>query len=244
MYSFLISNYGLFNITKFLWFEKIQPLLGQKFVKFSRWRFGKSKTSKSHSEINWPLEQKQKFKNAFHHLMAFMISVVHNFVNNDCTTPKKQKLRNEINWNEIKWIFNSQKKPITATEKKTVVKIWNEKWFEKKNHHHSTIQPFFDTTKKMNNNEKKWIVIQFGLKYLKRTSLCTWKVHIPFLSTTLQNTAQSRAKNAFFASKIKKVVKQLLAKMILKKQKTFWFSSNKYTNLPPFPSNVGVHIFA
>lgn len=72
--------------------------------------------------------------------------------------------------------------------------------------------------------KKKWIVIQFGLKYLKRTSLCTWKVHIPFLSTTLQNTAQSRAKkNAFFASKIKKVVKQLLAKMILKKQKHFGF---------------------
>ena len=87
----------------------------------------------------------------------------------------------------------------------------------KKNYHHSTIQPFFDTTKKLNNNEKKWIVIQFGLKYLKRTSLCTWKVHIPFLSTTLQNTAQSRAKNAFFASKIKKLSNNYWPKWFWKK---------------------------
>ena len=155
--------------------------------------------------------------------MAFMISVVHNFVNNDCTTPKKQKLRNEINWNEIKWIFNSQKKPITATEKKTVVKIWNEKWFEKKNHHHSTIQPFFDTTKKMNNNEKKWIVIQFGLKYLKRTSLCTWKVHIPFLSTTLQNTAQSRAKKCLFCIQNKKSCQTIIGQNDFEKKSHFGF---------------------
>ena len=145
---------------------------------------------------------------------------------------KKQKLRNEINWNEIKWIFNSQKKPITATEKKNSCEKMKWKMIWKKNHHHSTIQPFFDTTKKMNNNEKKWIVIQFGLKYLKRTSLCTWKVHIPFLSTTLQNTAQSRAKNAFFASKIKKVVKQLLAKMILKKSH-FGFPPISILTYPP-----------
>ena len=143
--------------------------------------------------------------------MAFMISVVHNFVNNDCTTPKKQKLRNEINWIELKlneFSTARKNKPLSLPlKKKTVVKIWSEKWFEKKNHHHhSTIQPFFDTTKKWIIMKKKiWIVIKFGLTYLKRTSLCTWKVHIPFLSTTLQNTAQSRAKNAFFASKIKKL---------------------------------------
>ena len=29
--------------------------LGQKFIKFLRWFFGKFKTSKSHSENNWPL---------------------------------------------------------------------------------------------------------------------------------------------------------------------------------------------
>ena len=85
--------------------------------------------------------------------MAFMISVVHNFVNNDCTTPKKQKLRNEINWNEIKWIFNSQKKPITATEKKTVVKIWNEKWFEKKIIIIQQSSPFLIP-------QKKWIIMK------------------------------------------------------------------------------------
>jgi len=87
----------------------------------------------------------------------------------------------------------------------------------KKNHHHSTIQPFFDTTKKMNNNEKKWIVIQFGLKYLKRTSLCTWKVHIPFLKYNSPKHCPISRKKCLFCIKNKKVVKQLLAKMILKK---------------------------
>ena len=141
--------------------------------------------------------------------------------------------------------FSTARKNPSLPLKKPVVKIWNEKWFEKKNHHHSTIQPFFDTTKKMNNNEKKWIVIQFGLKYLKRTSLCTWKVHIPFLSTTLQNTAQSRAKKCLFCIQNKKVVKQLLAKMILKKtKKHFGFPPISILTYPPFPSNIGVHIFA
>ena len=135
---------------------------------------------------------------------------------------KKQKLRNEINWIELKlneFSTARKNKPLSLPlKKKPVVKIWSEKWFEKKNHHHSTIQPFFDTTKKWIIMKKKiWIVIKFGLTYLKRTSLCTWKVHIPFLSTTLQNTAQSRAKKCLFCIQNKKVVKQLLAKMILKK---------------------------
>ena len=30
-------------------------ILGQKFIKFLRWFFGKFKTTKSHSEISWPL---------------------------------------------------------------------------------------------------------------------------------------------------------------------------------------------
>ena len=130
---------------------------------------------------------------------------------------KNKKLRNEINWNWIKWIFNSQKKPITATEKNQLWK-YEMKNDLKKYHHHSTIQPFFDTTKKWIIMKKKiWIVIKFGLTYLKRTSLCTWKVHIPFLSTTLQNTAQSRAKNAFFASKIKKLSNNYWPKWFWKK---------------------------
>ena len=137
----------------------------------------------------------------------------------------------ELKLNELKFQTARKNKPLSLPLKKTVVKIWNEKWFEKKNHHRSTIQPFFDTTKKWIIMKKKWIVIKFGLTYLKRTSLCTWKVHIPFLSTTLQNTAQSRAKtNAFFASKIKKLSNNYWPKWFWKKP--VWFSSNKYTNLP------------
>ena len=83
--------------------------------------------------------------------------------------------------------------------------------------------------------KKKWIVIQFGLKYLKRTSLCTWKVHIPFLSTTLQNTAQSRAKKCLFCIQNKKSCQTIIGQNDFEKTKTFWFSSNKYTNLPLFP---------
>ena len=138
----------------------------------------------------------------------------------------------EIKFNEFSTARKNTSLPL---KKKTVVKIQNEKWFEKKNHHHSIIQPFFDTTKKMNNNEKKWIVIQFGLKYLKRTSLCTWKVHIPFLSTTLQNTAQSRAKNAFFASKIKKLSNNYWPKWFWKNKKHFGFPPISILTYPPFP---------
>ena len=154
--------------------------------------------------------------------MAFMISVVHNFVNNDCTTPKKQKLRNEINWNEIKWIFNSQKKPITATEKNSCENMkWKMIW--KKIIIIQQSSPFLIPQKNWIIMKKKWIVIQFGLKYLKRTSLCTWKVHIPFLSTTLQNTAQSRAKKCLFCIQNKKSCQTIIGQMILKKQKHFGF---------------------
>jgi len=121
---------------------------------------------------------------------------------------------------EIKWIevSNSQKKqtPITATEKNSCENMkWKMIWKKKSSSFNNPA--LFWYHKKMNNNEKKWIVIKFGLTYLKRTSLCTWKVHIPFLSTTLQNTAQSRAKNAFFASKIKKLSNNYWPKWFWKK---------------------------
>ena len=144
--------------------------------------------------------------------MAFMISVVHNFVNNDCTTPEKTNPYH-CHWKKQLWKY----------EMKNDLKRKKSSSFNN--------PALFWYHKKMNNNEKKWIVIKFGLTYLKRTSLCTWKVHIPFLSTTLQNTAQSRAKtNAFFASKIKKLSNNYWPKWFWKKP--FWFSSNKYTNLP------------
>ena len=125
----------------------------------------------------------------------------------------------EIKLNE----FSTARKNPSLPLKKTVVKIWNEKWFEKKIIIIQQSSPFLIPQKNWIIMKKKWIVIQFGLKYLKRTSLCTWKVHIPFLSTTLQNTAQSRAKKCLFCIQNKKVVKQLLAKMIFKKQKHFGF---------------------
>ena len=40
-------------------------ILGQKFIKFLRWFFGKTKTPKSHSEINWPLAHCFSFTNFF-----------------------------------------------------------------------------------------------------------------------------------------------------------------------------------
>ena len=137
----------------------------------------------------------------------------------------------EIKLNE----FSTARKNPSLPLKKNSCENMKWKMIWKKNHHHSTIQPFFDTTKKLNNNEKKWIVIQFGLKYLKRTSLCTWKVHIPFLSTTLQNTAQSRAKKCLFCIQNKKKLSNNYWPNDFEKTKTFWFSSNKYTNLPIFP---------
>ena len=56
--------YGLFNVLKtlygavILWFDHFLDS-GQKFVKFFVGFFGKFKTSKRHSEINWPLDIKK-----------------------------------------------------------------------------------------------------------------------------------------------------------------------------------------
>ena len=89
--------------------------------------------------------------------MAFMISVVHNFVNNDCTTPKKQKLRNEINWIELKlneFSTARKNKPLSLPlKKKPVVKIWSEKWFEKKIIIIQQSSPFLIP-------QKKWIIMK------------------------------------------------------------------------------------
>lgn len=120
----------------------------------------------------------------------------------------------EIKLNE----FSTARKNPSLPLKKTVVKIWNEKWFEKKNHHHSTIQPFFDTTKKLNNNEKKMNSNPVWSQILKKNKFMYLKSTYPFFKyNSPKHCPISRKKNAFFASKIKKVVKQLLAKMILKK---------------------------
>ena len=136
----------------------------------------------------------------------------------------------EIKLNE----FSTARKNPSLPLKKTVVKIWNEKWFEKKIIIIQQSSPFLIPQKNWIIMKKKWIVIQFGLKYLKRTSLCTWKVHIPFLSTTLQNTAQSRAKKCLFCIQNKKKLSNNYWPNDFEKTKTFWFFFNKYTNLPLF----------
>jgi len=46
-------------------------------------------------------------------------------------------------------------KPLSLPLKKTVVKIWNEKWFEKKKSSSFNNPALFWYHKKMNNNEKK-----------------------------------------------------------------------------------------
>ena len=91
--------------------------------------------------------------------------------------------------------------------------------------------------KKMNSNPV-WSQI------LKKNKFMYLKSTYPFFKYNSPKHCPISRKKCLFCIQNKKVVKQLLAKMILKKQKTFWFSSNKYTNLPPFPSNIGVHIFA
>ena len=83
--------------------------------------------------------------------MAFMISVVHNFVNNDCT-PKTKK-----NADELKLQQPEQPKHCPL---KTVVK---KKEKEKKNHQNNNPALFLIPQKE--NNEK--IIIKFGLTYLK-----------------------------------------------------------------------------
>ena len=116
---------------------------------------------------------------------------------------------------------------------------------KKRNHHHSTIQPFFDTTKKLNNNEKKMNSNPVWSQILKKNKFMYLKSTYPFFKyNSPKHCPISRKKNAFFASKIKKLSNNYWPKWFWKNKKTFWFSSNKYTNLPPFPSNVGVHSFA
>ena len=54
----------IISIKKGLWLSDLATfkILGQKFIKFLRWLFGKLKTPKSHSEINWPLLLFQQIK--------------------------------------------------------------------------------------------------------------------------------------------------------------------------------------
>jgi hypothetical protein len=84
--------------------------------------------------------------------MAFMISVVHKFVNNDCTTYYSKTF-----WMKLK-SYNNQKNLTTASEKKISCE-------EKKIIQQSS--PFLYYKAKQKNNEK---ILKFGLTYLKRTS--------------------------------------------------------------------------
>ena len=151
--------------------------------------------------------------------MAFMISVVHNFVNNDCTTPKKQKLRNEINWNEMKLNeFSTARKNPSLPLKKNSCENMKWKMIWKKNHHHSTIQPFFDTTKKLNNNEKKMNSNPVWSQILKKNKFMYLKSTYPFFKyNSPKHCPISRKKNAFFASKIKKLSNNYWPKRFWKK---------------------------
>ena len=129
--------------------------------------------------------------------------------------------------------FSTARKNPSLPLKKTVVKIWNEKWFEKKNHHHSTIQPFFDTTKKLNNNEKMnsnpvWSQI------LKKNKFMYLKSTYPFFKYNSPKHCPISRKKCLFCIKNKKVVKQLLAKMILKKSH-FGFPPISILTYPLFP---------
>jgi len=146
----------------------------------------------------------------------------------------KTKKWNWLKLNELKFQTARKNKPLSLPLKKTVVKIWNEKWFEKKKSSFNNPALFW-YHKKMNNNEKKLNSNQVWSHILKKNKfMYSWKVHIPFLSTTLQNTAQSRAKKCLFCIQNKKVVKQLLAKMILKKSH-FGFPPISILTYPFYP---------
>jgi hypothetical protein len=85
--------------------------------------------------------------------MAFMISVVHNFVNNDCTPKTKQK-----NADELKLQQPEQPKHCPL---KTVVKKKRERT---KNHQNNNPALFLIPQKE---NNEIIIIIKFGLTYLK-----------------------------------------------------------------------------
>ena len=138
---------------------------------------------------------------------------------------------------EIKWIeiSNSQKKqtPITATEKNSCENMkWKMIW--KKKNHHSTIQPFFDTTKKMNNNEKKMNSNQVWSHILKKNKFMYLKSTYPFFKYNSPKHCPISRKSCLFCIQNKKVVKQLLAKMILKK-KHFGFPPISILTYPFYP---------
>jgi len=132
-----------------------------------------------------------------------------------------KKLRNEINWIEIKWIeiSNSQKKqtPITATEKNSCENMkWKMIWKKKSSSFNNPA--LFWYHKKMNNNEKKMNSNQVWSHILKKNKFMYLKSTYPFFKyNSPKHCPISRKNKCLFCIQNKKVVKQLLAKMILKK---------------------------
>ena len=101
--------------------------------------------------------------------------------------------------------------------KKPVVKKWNEKWFEKKIIIIQQSSPFLIPQKKLNNNEKKMNSNPVWSQILKKNKFMYLKSTYPFFKYNSPKHCPISRKKCLFCIKNKKVVKQLLAKMILKK---------------------------
>jgi len=122
---------------------------------------------------------------------------------------------------EIKWIevSNSQKKqtPITATEKKQLWKYEIKNDLKKKIIIVQQSSPFLIPQKKLNNNEKKMNSNQVWSHILKKNKFMYLKSTYSFFKYNSPKHCPISRKKCLFCIQNKKVVKQLLAKMILKK---------------------------
>ena len=121
----------------------------------------------------------------------------------------------EIKLNE----FSTARKNPSLPLKKTVVKIWNEKWFEKKIIIIQQSSPFLIP-------QKNWIIMKKKMnsnpvwsQILKKNKFMYLKSTYPFFKyNSPKHCPISRKKNAFFASKIKKLSNNYWPK---------WFWKNK-----------------
>ena len=98
--------------------------------------------------------------------------------------------------------------------------------------------------KKMNNNEKKNMNSnQVWSHILKKNKFMYLKSTYPFFKYNSPKHCPISRKKCLFCIQNKKSCQTIIGQNDFE-EKPFWFSSNKYTNLPPLPSNVRVHIFA